>query len=383
MELVLNGRTIHDHQSFLNVYANFKMLSSMSPADLKSNNTNFGMAPDLDNHKSIRFRTTAPADASGLSGYGVYNNNPFQASASFQQTTAQNNGKGNVRNNIKITTNLGPVNGNRNMYSNVSSNMQPVVEEIIEENRNIPKNNVIPEKVINEAVAEVLNTNRKDNTSINKQLKFYVPKGFTVKNPCKGRNKCELTKKEICESITENFIIRNNIIAAILTTIPYENNGEYQGGICFIKMLNLNNCNVCVPLNYQDLKYIDTKDIIEDILKKADYLDKPSCEYNKGKFLALSSEEKLSLIRKAESITKISDLLIDKNKNIKYNIYYLNYLKKIKKEYFDSLNLLLDILMNMQENPIINNATLNKIGKDVNKIIDKLYDTKSNCENYV
>jgi hypothetical protein len=41
MELVLNGTTIHDHQSFLNVYANFKMLSSMSPSDLKSNNTKF------------------------------------------------------------------------------------------------------------------------------------------------------------------------------------------------------------------------------------------------------------------------------------------------------------------------------------------------------
>ena len=95
MELVLNGRTIHDHQSFLNIYANFKMLSSMAPSDLKSNNTNFGMSPDVDNHKSIRFKTTAPADDSGLSGYGVTNNNAFQTSASFQQTIAQNNGAGN------------------------------------------------------------------------------------------------------------------------------------------------------------------------------------------------------------------------------------------------------------------------------------------------
>ena len=95
MELVLNGKTIHDHQSFLNVYANFKMLSSMSPSDLKSNNTNFGMSPDVDDHKSIRFRTTTPADDSGLSGYGIINNNPFQTSASFQQVIPQNNGKGN------------------------------------------------------------------------------------------------------------------------------------------------------------------------------------------------------------------------------------------------------------------------------------------------
>ncbi len=97
MELVLNGRTIHDHQSFLNVYSHFKMLSSMSPSDLKSNNTNFGMSPDVDNHKSIRFYTTAAAAATGLctSGYGVVNNNPYQTAATFQQTLKQNDGAGN------------------------------------------------------------------------------------------------------------------------------------------------------------------------------------------------------------------------------------------------------------------------------------------------
>ena len=95
MELVLNGRTIHDHQSFLNVYSHFKMLSSMSPSDLKSNNTNFGMSPDVDNHKSIRFSTAAGGTTSGLSGYGVVNNNPYQTAATAQQTLKQNDGAGN------------------------------------------------------------------------------------------------------------------------------------------------------------------------------------------------------------------------------------------------------------------------------------------------
>ena len=52
MELQIDGKTIHDHQSFLNIYSNFKMLSSMTPSDLQSNNTNFGMSSKLDNHKS-------------------------------------------------------------------------------------------------------------------------------------------------------------------------------------------------------------------------------------------------------------------------------------------------------------------------------------------
>ncbi len=92
MELVLNGKTIHDHQSFLNVYANLKMLSSMSPSDLKSNNTNFGMAPELDNHRSMRFGAAAPADASYSGGYGIFNNTPVQTAASILQTVSQNNG---------------------------------------------------------------------------------------------------------------------------------------------------------------------------------------------------------------------------------------------------------------------------------------------------
>ena len=33
VEMTLNGKTIHDHQSFVNIYSNFKMLSSMSPSD--------------------------------------------------------------------------------------------------------------------------------------------------------------------------------------------------------------------------------------------------------------------------------------------------------------------------------------------------------------
>jgi hypothetical protein len=67
----------------------------MSPSDLKSNNTNFGMASELDNHRSMRFRATTPTDASTTGGYGIFNNSPVQTTASFLQTVAQNSGKGN------------------------------------------------------------------------------------------------------------------------------------------------------------------------------------------------------------------------------------------------------------------------------------------------
>ena len=101
MELIIDGKTIHDHQSFLNMYSNFKMLSSMTPSDLKSNCTNFGMSPDLDNHKSMNFLN---ATAASVSGYGITNNRPFDTTASFLQTKAQNDGKGKFRHFTKITT---------------------------------------------------------------------------------------------------------------------------------------------------------------------------------------------------------------------------------------------------------------------------------------
>ena len=94
MELQIDGKTIHDHQSFLNIYSNFNMLSSMTPSDLQSNSTNFGMSSKLDNHKSMNFLNAAGA-AAGISGYGITNNRPFDTAASFQQTVAQNDGKGN------------------------------------------------------------------------------------------------------------------------------------------------------------------------------------------------------------------------------------------------------------------------------------------------
>ena len=96
VEMTLNGKTIHDHQSFVNIYSNFKMLSSMSPSDLKSNNTNFGMASDLDNHRSMEFLSAAvTAATTGCSGFGITNNTPFDTAASLLQTVKQNDGKGN------------------------------------------------------------------------------------------------------------------------------------------------------------------------------------------------------------------------------------------------------------------------------------------------
>jgi hypothetical protein len=54
------------------------------------------MASDLDNHRSMEF-LTAPVTAAttGVGGFGITNNNPFDTAASMLQTIKQNDGKGN------------------------------------------------------------------------------------------------------------------------------------------------------------------------------------------------------------------------------------------------------------------------------------------------
>ena len=185
--------------------------------------------------------------------------------------------------------------------------------------------------------------------------------------------KCKLSKKDLCTSITENFIVRNNIIAAILTTVPFKNSeGLYEGGICFQKFMNLNNCNVCVPYDYRELKNRDIKSILTKILEKADNLDESRCKENQGYFLKLTDNEKKIL---ASKISNISEKDINNYPKIKYNYYFIEFTKKLQNNYLQNLNSLITILEKLKELPVINNTTLNLISDETKKIIDHMYNT--------
>ena len=223
------------------------------------------------------------------------------------------------------------------------------------------------------------------NKFVNKFIKYSLPpKGY--ERPvyfCKDSDKCKLSKKEICQSITENFIVRNNIIAAILTAIPREvehklqdENGDdiinhtYEGGICYQKFMNLENCKICVPYDFKDLKNRDIDKILKKILEKADYLDDASCKENNGYLLSLSKKEIENLSKK---VVKSSAENIALNPKIKYNLMFIQFKDKLKQNYFDNLNLLIEILEKIQSIPIINNATLNVISMDCKNILDNMY----------
>ena len=61
------------------------------------------------------------------------------------------------------------------------------------------------------------------------------------------------------------------------------------------------------------------------------------------------------------------------------NSFFFICRKKIKEVYLENLKLLIEILNKLNENPVINNATLNIISNDTKVIIDRMY---SLCQYY-
>lgn len=206
-------------------------------------------------------------------------------------------------------------------------------------------------------------------------LKYFVPGWYkTTSDPCGNKEKCTLTKKQLCKAITENFIVRNNIIAAILTAIPQkmtypDGHVEYEGGICYEKFINLNECKMCVPFNYKELIGKDIPDIIQSIIQKSEYLTEAACREKGGYFLKLTDKEKKIFGSKLQ-YDNMNKKIYPKSK---YNAFYVECLEKLKTSYFSSLNNLVLILEKMNVNAYIDNDTMNKIAKKTKDILDNMY----------
>lgn len=83
-DLVVGGKVIEQTQPYINKFVDFKMMSEMSAADLKTLGPSLGFASELDNPNSVQWvtNTTSPMVAvAGYSGVGVCNNRPFTSAA--------------------------------------------------------------------------------------------------------------------------------------------------------------------------------------------------------------------------------------------------------------------------------------------------------------
>ena len=209
------------------------------------------------------------------------------------------------------------------------------------------------------------------------KYKYYIPKWYNEPyNLCSesNQNKCLMNKKNLCKAIAQNFIVRNNIIAAILTTIPTvtKKNGKviYEGGICFQKFLNLEKCSICIPQNYISLKRNnELSNVIKALLDKSRYVDKESCQQKNGIFLELSEQEKITLLKRASS----SDQEFEINPSWKANKLYIEWIEKLKNKYFESLNFLIMILEELKNKPFVSNLILNEISLKTKNVIDNMY----------
>ena len=298
------------------------------------------------------------------------------------------NGTGNGNNSTSSKNGFSNKNGKRNNNNgkpeNNSSQAFKKREAVINNIQQPIRYNKSPVEKTNAALNSVVNSSILENNAsdeeVNKYIKYSVPKYY--KSPtifCPDEKQCTLTKKEICKALTENFIVRNNIIAAILNTLPKKhiikkNKAEdkivYDGGLCYQKFKNLFLCKVCVPYNYRELRNKDMKDILKHILEKSEFLTEEECHENKGYFLQLNLDEKAALINKTRTIKKEE---LEYFPQIKYNLFYLECIEKLKKSYFDNLDALLQILLKIQKIPIINNSTLNLIGEETKNIINNMY----------
>ena len=177
-------------------------------------------------------------------------------------------------------------------------------------------------------------------------------------NLCEDESKdCKLTKKQMCRKIAYHFVVRNNIIAAILSTIPFENKeGDYNGSFVYKRLTNLISGKFCLPPYWSEINNKEDNQRIESILKFINIMNEKDCKEKGGYYLTLSKE-------------KIGELLEDKILGTKY----IQYTQKINTGYIQSLNELnsiLDLLFNSHD---LSTNNLNIIGKKVKYIIDELY----------
>ena len=188
-----------------------------------------------------------------------------------------------------------------------------------------------------------------------------------------------MTKAQICKSISQNFIVRNNIIAAILTLVPKVefngNNYEYTGGLAFQKFLNLENCGFCISREF-DNKNLSKMSIEEEIyllLKTSDIVEQKDCE-TKNKnlyFKKLDSDQKKYFTEVALGTEPKNDMVSDKQR--KYNKTYFKFVKELKNSYFTTLIKLIDILQAIKDKPFISNEDLNTISLNTKNLINTLY----------
>jgi len=168
---------------------------------------------------------------------------------------------------------------------------------------------------------------------------------------------CKLTKMEMCVKIVMNLITRNNIILAILSTIPIPNkNGDYEGSFTFERLTSLKKGKFCAPSLLLFDKDEEDEIRIHKIMKFLNMMDDEMCKKSGGIIFQLTENQ-------------MKDMLADET----FGKKYFEYGNKINSIYQESIKTLLTILEKLESNFTISTEELNQISASVKNTIDELY----------
>ena len=189
--------------------------------------------------------------------------------------------------------------------------------------------NEIPSKNNTKKISLEENINKVIQTNFNKKIHFTVKNYQSPTKFCSGNSDCKMNKTELCKAISDHFIVRGNIIASILSTLPRKTANGFEGGYCYQRFLNLDKCQLCLPHNYNELMSMDTKSRIQTMMLFINYMTEKECNENKGLFRKLSIAEKKSLILHGREGNDFNLLYTEYTNNVRVKyIEHLNYLKR-------------------------------------------------------
>jgi hypothetical protein len=168
----------------------------------------------------------------------------------------------------------------------------------------------------------------------------------------------------MCEKITYHFIVVNNLIATIVSVVPFrsENGENYNGGFMFDRMESLKKGVFCLPAHYSQISEINFDERLHKIFKHINILPKENesfeetCKKSDGFVLKLSKERMEEL-----------------GKDEKFGRAYYDFLRKINLFYQEALLNLYNILESLQNNTSISTRRLNELSARTKQIIDELY----------
>ena len=161
----------------------------------------------------------------------------------------------------------------------------------------------------------------------------------------------------MCVKIVLNLMTRNNIILAILSTIPIPNkNGEYEGSFTFERLTSLKKGQFCVPSFLSGFQDEEDSVRLHKIMRFLNMIDDEMCKKSGGQLFQLTENQ-------------LNTMLADET----FGKKYFEYGNKINSIYQESIRMLLTILEKLESNFTISTDELNQISASVKNTIDELY----------